>query len=129
SNTSRASWSAIPRPFGRDRPNSRGGTIWTPDGSEKKGWTQTVNRHLPRPRGELPEGPSRPHRRRSDAGRSEVDEPVATADRRAAHRDGDAGQSEHRILVAPQARIPQAKGPEEEDDGTPQSEPQRAVRE
>src|SRR3954451_21706563 len=92
--TSRASWGAIPRPFGRGRPNSHGGAIWTPDVSEKKGRTQKVDRHPPGASGELPEGPPRPHRRRSDAGRSEVDEPVAAADRRAAHRDGDAGQSE-----------------------------------
>jgi hypothetical protein len=46
-----------------------------------------------------------------------VDEPVATADRRSTHRDGDAGRSERRVLAAPQARIPQAKGVEEEDEG------------
>src|SRR6266480_359052 len=37
----------------------------------KKGWPQTVDRHFPGHRGELPEGASRPHRRRSDASRSE----------------------------------------------------------
>ena len=46
-----------------------------------------------------------------------MDEPVAAADRQANRRDGDAGQSERRVLVAPQARIPQAEGSEEEDDG------------
>src|SRR5512135_3330512 len=95
----------------------------------KKGWPQTVDRHLPDPRGELPEGASRPHRRRSDASRRQVDEPVAAGDRQATHRDGDAGQSEYRVLVAPQARIPQAESSEEEDDGPPQSQPQRPVRE
>ena len=34
--------------------------------SKKKGWPQTVDRHLPDPRGELPEGASRPHRRRTE---------------------------------------------------------------
>src|SRR4051812_37968457 len=129
SSTSRVSWSAIPRPFGRDKPNSKGETIWTRDVSEKKGRTETVDRHLPRPGGGLPQDPSRPHGRRSDAGRSEVDEPVATSDRRATHRDGDAGQSQRRVLAAPQARIPQAKGVEEEDDGPERSEPRRPVRE
>src|SRR5512135_1985039 len=125
SSTSRASWGAIPRPFDRDRRNWKRGTTWTPDVSEKKGWPQTVDRHLPDPRGELPEGALRPHRRRSDASRRQVDEPVAAGDRQATHRDGDAGQSEYRVLVAPQARIPQAESSEEEDDGPPQSQPQR----
>ena len=120
---------AIPRPFDRDRRNWKRGTTWTPDVSEKKGWPQTVDRPLPDPRGELPEGASRPHRRRSDASRRQVDEPVAAGDRQATRRDGDAGQSEYRVLVAPQARIPQAESSEEEDDGPPQSQPQRPVRE
>ena len=44
-------------------------------------------------------------------------------------RAGDPGQSSRRFPVAPQARIPQAEGVEEEDDGPPQSGPQRPVRE
>ena len=81
---------AIPRPFDREDGNWKRGTTWTPDVSEK-GWPQTVDRQLPDPRGELPEGASRPHRRRSDASRRQVDEPVAAGDRQATHRDGDAG--------------------------------------
>src|SRR5438067_6322645 len=129
SSTSRASWGAILRPFDRDRRNWKRGTTWTPNVSEKKGWQQTVDRHLPSPRGELPEGASRPYRWRSDASRRQVDEPVAAGDRQATHRDGDAGQSERRVVVAPQARIPQAESSEKEGDGPPQSQPQRPVRE
>src|SRR5438093_2591619 len=128
SSTSRASWGAILRPFDRDRRNWKRGTTWTPNVSEKKGWQQTVDRHRPGPRGELPQGASRPYRWRSDARRRQVDEPVAAGDRQATHRDGDAGQSERRVVVAPPARIPQAEGSEDEDDGPPQSEPRRPVR-
>jgi hypothetical protein len=106
-----------PKTIREGQRNWKPGTTWTPDVSEKKGWPQTVDRHLPDRRGELPQGASRPHGRRSDASRRQVDEPVATADRQDTHRDGDAGQSERRVLVAPQARIPQAEGSEEEDDG------------
>ena len=43
------SWGAIPRPFDWDRRNWKRGMTWTPDVSEKKGWQQTVDRHLPSP--------------------------------------------------------------------------------
>ena len=113
-----ACWGAIPRPFARDRRNWKSGTTWTPDVSEKKGRPQTVDRHLPDPRGELPGGASRPHRRRSDASRRQVDEPDAAGDR---HADSTAmGTPVSRNIVssaAPQARIPQAESSEEQDDG------------
>ena len=45
------------------------------------------------------------------------------------HRVGNSSQSARRFPVAPQTQVPQAKGIEEEDDGSPQSEPQCPVRE
>ena len=47
SSTSRASWGAIPRPSARDWRNWKGRTTWTRVVSEKKGWTQTVDRDRP----------------------------------------------------------------------------------
>src|SRR3954470_21023661 len=129
SSTSPASWSAIPRPFASGMTSSSRGTTRIRDVSEKKGGPQTVDRGLAGPGGELPEGPPRPHRRRSDAGRGEVDEPVAPADRREARRVGDPGQSAGRLAAAPQAPVSPAKGVEEEDDGPARPESQRPVRE
>src|SRR3954447_24687601 len=84
------SWGAIPRPSARGRRNWRGRTTWRPGASEKRGWTQTADRILGGPGGELRGGAEGPYRRRPDAGRGEVDEPVAAADRAPAHRDGHA---------------------------------------
>src|SRR3954468_19972074 len=97
SSTSPASWGAIPRPFVSGVTNSSRGTTWIRDVSEKKGRPQTADRGLPGPGGELPEGPPRPHRRRPDAGRGEVDEPVARADRGEARRVGEAGPPAGRV--------------------------------
>src|SRR5438309_230302 len=129
SSTSRVSWSAIPRPSGWDWRNWRAGATWTRVAPEKRGWTQTVDRHRPRDRGQLPQGPRGSHRRRPHAARGEVDEPVAAADRQTDGGSGDARRSRRRLPVAPQAPIPQAEGAEEDDDGPPSSGSQRPVRE
>src|SRR6476660_5865523 len=119
----------MPRPFVKVRWNWKGRTSGTPAGSEKKGWTQTVDRCLLEPRRELFEGASRLHGWRPNAGRCEVDKLVTAADCAAGYRVGNSGQSTRRVPVASQTRVPQAKGSEKEDDGSPQSESQRPVRE
>ena len=43
------SWDATPRQSVRGKRSSTKRTTWTPDGSEKKGWRQTVDRVLPGP--------------------------------------------------------------------------------
>src|SRR5208337_1271580 len=58
-----------------------------------------------------------------------MDEPIARGDCEPRHRVGNSSQSARRFPVAPQTQVPQAKGIEEEDDGSPQSEPQCPVRE
>src|SRR5262249_42251790 len=106
-----------PRPSAWDWRSWRAGTTWTRGGPEKRGWRQAVDRDRPGDRGQLPRGARGPHRRRPDAGRREVDQPVAAADREAARRPGDPGRPRRRLPIAPQARVPQAQGAEEEDDG------------
>src|SRR5438105_8294222 len=107
SSTSPVSWSAIPRPSDWDGRNSRAGATWTWVAPEKRGWTETVDRDRPRDRGQLPHGARGPHRRRSDAARGEVDEPLAAADRQTDGGSGDARQSRRRLPVAPQAPVPE----------------------
>ena len=46
-----------------------------------------------------------------------MDQPVAAADRQTDRRSGNSRQPARRLAVAPRARIPQAEGVEEEDDG------------
>ena len=46
-----------------------GRTTWTRAGSEKRGWTQTADRHRPGPGGELPEGAARTTPRATRCGR------------------------------------------------------------
>src|SRR5208337_2784031 len=101
--------------------------IWTRVVSEKKGWTQKTNRDICRPRSELLQSARGPHRRRSDAGRGEMDELVSGADVASARQIGDSGQSTGGFPIATQERVPQAESPEEENDGPPQSKPQRPV--
>src|SRR5271166_1439421 len=129
SSTSPACCSAIPRPSAGDWRNWKRQPIWTRVVSEKKGWTQKTNRDICRPRSELLQSARGPHRWRSDAGRGEVDELVSGADFASARRIGDSGQSTGRFPIATQERVPQAESPEEEDDGSPQSKPQRPVQE
>src|ERR1700677_1655630 len=83
-NTSRASWTVIPRPSAWDWRSWKAGTTWTRGGPEKKGWRQAVDRDRPGARGQLPQGARASHRRRPDAGGREVDQPVAATDRQEA---------------------------------------------
>src|ERR1700719_21854 len=129
STTSPECFSATPRPFVGDWRNWKRQPIWTRVVSEKRGWTQEISRDICRTRGELPEGPRGPHRGRSDAGRGEVDELVSGANCSSARQIGDSGQSTGRFPTVAQKRVSQAEGLEEEDDGPPQSEPQRPVQE
>src|SRR5208337_806395 len=94
---------------------------------KKRGRTQETNRDICRPRSERLQSARGPHRWRSDAGRGEVDELVSGAAVALARKIGDSGQSTGRFPIATQERVPQAESPEEEDDGPPQSKPQRPV--
>src|SRR5581483_2411327 len=119
---------ATPRRSARGRRNWRARTSWTPVASEKRGWTETADRRRAGPRRELSEGARRPHRRRSDAGRRQVDQSVAAPDRRADGRSGDRGEPHRGVPIAAAARLPPAQGAEEEDHGS-SSRSERAVRE
>src|SRR5829696_6000725 len=108
--TSPASWGATPRPSARDSGNSKVRTTWTRAAPVKRGRAETADRDRLGDRSELPRGARGPYRRRPDAARGEMDEPVTAADRQTDHRVGDSCQSSRRLPVAPQASIPQAEG-------------------
>ena len=117
-----------PKTIRQGRRNWKRGTTWTPDVSEKKGWPQTVDRHLPDPRGEFPEGASRPHRRRSDASRRQVDN---LSRRKIAKRLTAMGTPVSRNVVSSLLRkhgYRRRKAQKKKTMG-PQSQPQRPVRE
>ena len=61
--TSPVSSAATPRQSAKGRRSWRTRTTWTPVASEKRGWTETADRHRAGPSRELPEGYREPHRR------------------------------------------------------------------
>ena len=92
---------------------------WTPVAPAKGGRAQAADRDRPGDRGQLPQGARGSHRRRPDAARCAMDQPVAAADRRTDHRAGHPRQSPRRLAAAPQASLSEAAGAREEDDGPP----------
>ena len=98
-------------------------------GSEKKGWMQTADRRLPAVGNPLSGRAARAHRRRSDAGGSQVDRSDAAGDFAAAGGTGNPGRPGCRQTTAQEARVRQTQGPQEGGDGAAPSRQQRPVRE
>src|SRR6516165_6002951 len=115
--TSPVSSAATPRQSAKGRRSWRARTTWTLVASEKRGWTETADRHRAGPSRELPEGYREPHSRRSNAGLHQMDQSVAAPDRRADGRPRYSGEPRRSVPTAPAARLPPAQGTEEEDHG------------
>src|SRR5439155_26702317 len=124
---SHGSWRAIRKPFvkasaiwKRKRMRQRGA-------SEKRGRTPAASRRTADPGSEPPPTVTGVHRRRSDARRRAVDQPVVARVVAAAVGDGHARQSADDRTAAAQTQDRLAHGAEEKTDG-PSSRPHRANR-
>src|SRR6266496_3379171 len=121
-------WAVIPRPFVKAWLSWKGPRTSKGIGTEKKGWTQATRCTRSRLGREFSEGAQGSHGRRSDAGRSEMDQSVASADFAAAERTRHAGGQTGGRASAASAWFPTPQGSEESGDGQSPG-PQRPVRE
>src|SRR5436190_18111720 len=117
--TSHGSWRAIRKPF------VKASAIWKRKrmrqlgASEKRGRTPAASHRTADPRSEPPPTVAGVHRRRSDARRRAVDQPVAARVVATAVGVGYARQSPHDPAVAEKTQTGPPRGAEEKDDGPP----------
>jgi len=127
SNTSHECWVATRGRFGMELPKWNLRRSWTHSANEKKGGTQTAERNVSAVGRELPGSAPRPHRRRSDAGRRQMDEPLSSTDFATAEIVGNSRRKKRRVEPAVETRISSSQTAEKTNDGTTRR-PQRTVR-
>src|SRR6266571_8094045 len=127
SSTSHGSWRAIRKPFVKASATWKRQRMRRLGASEKRGGTPAASRHTADPGSEPPPTVTGVHRRRSDARRRAVDQPVVARVVAAAVGDGHTRQSPPDPTAAEKTQTGPTYGAEEKDDGAP-SRPQRAIR-
>ena len=118
SNTSHECWVVPPGRFGMAFPKWNLGMSWTRSVNEKKGGTQTADRNVSAVGRELPGGAARPHRRRSDASRRQMDEPLSPTDFTTTENTGNPRRKKRRVEPTAETRISSSKATEESNHGT-----------
>ncbi len=118
SNTSHECWVVTPGRFGMEFPKWNLRISWTHSANEKKGGTQTADRNVSAVGRELPGSATRPHRRRSDAGRRQMDEPLSPTDFTTTENARHARREKRRVEPTVGTRISSSQTAEEPNDGT-----------
>ena len=118
SSTSHECWGVIARQSSMEYRKWNPTRNFRHSANEKRGRTQTAERNVSAVGRELSGGAPRPHRRRSDAGRRQMDEPLSPADLATTENVGNSRRKKRRIEPAMGTRISSSQAAEESHHGT-----------